>query len=462
MQSKFQVFKAFDRTPLRWVDADTYETLEAKLAGAAHVFKNKSLGLPKFERIRILNQSALRIEERQHEFAKLIASEGGKPLMDAKVEVTRAIDGLRNAADELRNFSGQEIPMGLTAASENRWAFTTKEPLGIVAAISAFNHPLNLIVHQVAPAVAVGCPVIIKPSSMTPLSCIELVKVLIESGLPKAWCQTLITEDNALAEALAVDTRIAFMSFIGSAKVGWYLKSKLAPGTRCALEHGGCAPLIVDKSADLKRAVTAVTKGGYYHAGQVCVSVQRVYVHKDVFKEFTDQLKDRVLKLKVGDPLSDETEVGPLIHPKETERVELWIEEAVSEGAELIGGGRVNAATLMPAILVKPSLHSKVSTQEIFGPVTCVFEFEKLSEAIASANDLPLAFQSSIFSQDIHSALEAAKDFEASAVMINDHTAFRTDWMPFAGLKQSGYGTGGIGPSMRDMTYEKMIVLGRS
>ena len=232
--------------------------------------------LPAFERKAVLLRTAALLGSDHEEFENLIAQEGGKPLIDARVEVVRAIDGLTIAAEELRNFAGREIPMGLTASSRDRWAFTTKEPIGIVAAISAFNHPLNLIVHQVAPAIAVGCPVIVKPAAAKPLCCLRLVDLLREAGLPVGWCQAVIISDDRLAERLATDPRIAFLSFVGSARVGWHLRSKLAPGTRCALEHGGAAPVIVDRCADLDLVIEPIVKGGYYHAGQVCVSIQRL------------------------------------------------------------------------------------------------------------------------------------------------------------------------------------------
>ena len=407
----------------------------------------------------MLQRAASLLEDRQEPFATLIAREGGKPISDAAVEVTRAIDGLRNAAEALRTFAGREIPMGLTPASDRRWAFTTKEPIGVVAAISAFNHPLNLIVHQVAPAIAVGCPVIVKPATATPLSCLELVKLFREAGLDESWCQTFITADNALAERLATDSRIAFLSFIGSARVGWHLHSRLAPGTRCALEHGGAAPVIVDRSANLDGVIEPIVKGGYYHAGQVCVSTQRIFVHQDIIGEFIDRLTARVARLRVGDPLLRDTEVGPLIDPRETSRVTSWTEEATSGAARLIGGGRYSETTLMPAVLIEPPADAKVSQLEIFGPVTCVYGFNQLDRAIEIANSLPFAFQASIFSTEIKPALRAAERLDASCVLINDHTAFRTDWMPFAGRRQSGYGVGGIPASMADMSQEKMVVL---
>jgi acyl-CoA reductase-like NAD-dependent aldehyde dehydrogenase len=458
MPLTLKVYQAFDRELIAEVAADDAAALDRKLGVAAKAFADRDAWLPAHQRMAILRKASELLQEDRDRFAMMIAREGGKPLTDAIVEVTRGIDGLVNAADELRNFAGREIPMGLTAASVNRWAFTTREPIGVVAAISAFNHPLNLVIHQIAPAIAVGCPVIIKPAATTPISCIEIVKLLWEAGLDERWCQTLITEDNALAEAFATDPRVAFLSFIGSAKVGWYLRSKLPPGTRCALEHGGAAPVIVDRSANVDAIVGTVVKGGYYHAGQVCVSVQRLFVHEELLTAFTDVLAAKVATLQVGDPTLKETEVGPLILPRETERVASWIKEATDAGTRQLGGGRMSETTLLPSVLLNPPADAKVSRLEVFGPLTCVYRYSELEEAIRIANSLPYAFQASVFSSDLSVALKAAKHLDASTVLVNDHTAFRTDWMPFAGRRQSGYGVGGIPWTMQEMADDKMVV----
>jgi acyl-CoA reductase-like NAD-dependent aldehyde dehydrogenase len=453
-----EVFQAFDRAPIAQLESDDAAALERKIGIATKLFADRSARLKPHQRMDILRRlGVLMLGKREH-FGRLIAREGGKPLTDALIEVDRAMDGVRNAVDALRTFGGQEIPMGLTAASDDRRAFTIVEPIGVVAAISAFNHPLNLIVHQVVPAVAVGCPVIIKPAPVTPLSCFDFVALLHEAGLPPGWCQTFLPETLELAEALVTDRRIAFVSFIGSARVGWYLRSKLPPGTRCALEHGGAAPAIVDKSAHLDRVIEPMVKGGYYHAGQVCVSTQRIYVHADLQDEFIDRFAARVAKLKVGDPVLADTEVGPLIASREADRVASWIAEAVAGGGRLIGGGRLSDTTLLPSIIVNPALDAKVSTLEVFGPTTCVYPFTRIDDAITAANALPTAFQASVFTEDLRVALDAAERLDASAVMVNDHTAFRTDWMPFAGRRESGYGVGGIPWTMHDMTERKMIV----
>lgn len=456
------VVQAFDRTPIAEIGVDDAAALERKLQAAERVFKDRDGWLKPHQRVAILRRLAALMEDRRDHLALQIAREGGKPLADAIVETTRAIDGVHNAADELRNFAGREIPMGLSAAAENRWAFTTKEPIGLVAAISAFNHPLNLIVHQVAPAIAVGCPVIVKPASTTPLSCLEFVALVHEAGLPEPWCQSFVPEGNDLAEQLATDRRVAFLSFIGSARVGWSLHAKLAHGARSALEHGGAAPAIVDRSADLDRIIEPIVKGGYYHAGQVCVSTQRVYVHRDIADDFTQRLIARVERLRTGDPTLRDTEVGPLILPREADRIAEWIKDAVEGGATLANGGtRLSETTLQPTVLLDPAADARISLQEVFGPVVAVYRYSDLDEAIARANALPTAFQASIFAQDIDVALRAANRLDASAVMINDPTAFRTDWMPFAGRRESGYGTGGIPYTMRDMTQEKMILMRR-
>ncbi|WP_027554220.1 aldehyde dehydrogenase family protein [Bradyrhizobium sp. Cp5.3] len=457
-----QVVQAFDRALFAEVPVDDADAMEVKIVAALGVLADRDGWLAPHVRAAVLRRAATLLDGRRDHFARQIAREGGKPLTDAIVEVTHAIDGLHCAADELRNFAGREIPMGLTAASSSRWAFTTREPIGVVFAISAFNHPLNLIVHQVAPAIAVGCPVIIKPASATPLSCLDLVALLREAGLPAAWCQTFIPRGSALAEQLACDPRISFLSFIGSASVGWRLHGKLAHGTRSALEHGGVAPAIVDRSINLDRVIEPLVKGGFYHAGQVCVSTQRIFVHEAIYNAFTESLVARVAKLRTGDPILLETEVGPLINPKEVDRVTDWIGEATAAGARrAIGGERLSATTMQPTVLLEPPADARVSREEVFGPVVCVYRYAQLDQAISQANSLRVPFQACVFSDDIDVALRASERLDASAVMINDPTTFRTDWMPFAGRREAGYAVGGIPYTMRDMTQEKMVVLHR-
>jgi len=431
--------------------------VDAMLSTAQALHKGGCLNVD--ERISILQKLADLVDAEHEDFSRLIANEGGKPIRDARVEVTRAVNGIHIAITEIKNSKGVEIPMDLSAAGAGHEAFTILEPIGVVVAVSAFNHPLNLSIHQIIPAVAAGCPVIIKPASVTPLCCMRLVELIQQAGLPDGWVQVALT-NRENSEKLVTDSRVGFFSFIGSAKVGWYLKSKLAPGTRCALEHGGVAPLIYDSYHDEESFVNGVVKASMYHSGQVCVSVQRVYVPQDRVEELAQKIAQVASEQVVGDAINEDSDLGPLISTKETDRIESWVNEAIAEGAVLVTGGkRINEISYQPTVLLNPDKRSKVSTQEIFAPVVCIYGYQSIDEAIEQANSLDVSFQSSIFSDDESLAMDVAKRLEASAVMINDYTTFRVDWMPFAGRKHSGYGIGGIGYSMRDMQEHKMIVI---
>ena len=433
---------------------------EQALANASKLFADKSAWLPAHERVAILERTAQLMQENFDQLVQLALSEGGKPLNDSRVEVARAIDGVKNCIECIRAEHGTEIPMRLNSASANRLAMTSREPIGVVMAVSAFNHPLNLIVHQVGPAVASGCPVIIKPATDTALSCFRFVELLREAGLPEAYCQAVAVTGNDIATDLVRDSRVAFFSFIGSARVGWMLKSKLAPGARCALEHGGIAPAIIAEDADLEKILPLLAKGGFYHAGQVCVSVQRILAPKSMAEHIARALAKLADAMVVGDPGNLETDVGPLIRHQETERVAQWVDEAVAAGAQLLSGGeKISNALYKPTVLLDPPAGTTISRNEVFGPVVCVYSYDTLEQAIAQANDVPFAFQASVMTRSIDTAMTAYKHLNASAVMVNDHTAFRVDWMPFAGLKQSGYGVGGIPYTYHDMQIEKMLVI---
>ena len=454
------VYSPYDGSRLANIATSGVAHVESAMAAAQAKFRDRDAWLSVPTRLSILEHTAELMESRAQELALLAASEGGKPLADSTVEVTRAIDGIRLCIDALRGEPGRVIPVGTTPATAGRLAFTQKEPIGVVVAVSAFNHPLNLIVHQVGPAVAAGCPVVVKPAADTPLSCLNFVELLHEAGLPREWCQAVVTDDLDTAEALVTDSRVAFFSFIGSAAVGWMLRSRLAPGARCALEHGGVAPVVLGSEFDLDAAVASVLKGGFYHAGQVCVSVQRVFAPSTAAGRFAEALADGARKLRVGDPTNEATEVGPLIRKAEVERVAEWVDEAVARGATLSCGGQaLSESCYAPTVLLDPPADARVSTHEIFGPVVCVYGYDDLDDALRRANALPTAFQAAVFSRNVDEAMRVCRRLDASAVMINDHTAFRDDAMPFAGLRESGLGVGGIPYTMEDMQIEKMLVL---
>ncbi len=457
--SKHTVTAPYDDSVIATMDTADMAAVETALQTASALFNDKKNWLAIPDRIAILQRTAVLMAEQAEQLAQEAALEGGKPLIDSRVEVARAIDGIHNCIDCMRNDSGREIPMGINPASQNHIAFTRKEPIGVVVAVSAFNHPLNLIIHQVGPAIATGCPVIIKPAEDTPLSCYRFVALLRQAGLPESWCQALVVENKEVASKLVTDSRVGFFSFIGSAAVGWMLRSKLAPGTRCALEHGGVAPVIIEADADLTDALPLLAKGGFYHAGQVCVSVQRIFCHHSIARKVAKQLSELAKQQIIGDPTLEQTQIGPLIRKHEVERIHDWVTQAVSEGAELLTGGVATGNCYAATVLYNPTDSSLVSQKEIFGPVICVYSYQSIDEALQRANALDVAFQAAVFTKDIDQALYVYSQLNASAVMINDHTAFRVDWMPFAGLRHSGLGVGGIPHTYEDMQIEKMAVI---
>ena len=455
-----EVHAPYDRSVIAEVETVNAEHIDQAMSVAYALHRDRRCWLPLHTRITILEKTAQIMTQDQDQLATEAAREGGKPLVDSKVEVSRAIDGIHLCIETLKTDQGDVIPTGMSITSAQRIAFTQKEPIGVVVAVSAFNHPLNLIVHQVAAAVAAGCPVIVKPAEDTPLSCLNFVKILRQAGLPSEWCQAVVPESIEVAEKLVTDARVGFFSFIGSAKVGWMLRSKLAPGVRCALEHGGAAPVIVAEDADLNNTIAKLGKGGFYHAGQVCVSVQRVFAHKNIFNSVVDKISAYAQQQRIGDPTLADTEVGPLIRPAELKRIDAWVKEAISEGAQCTTGGKLVSETCYECtVLSNPSVKSKVSIAEIFGPVICIYEYEDIAQALKQANALPFSFQAAVFTSNIDTAMHIYKHIDASAVMLNDHTAFRIDGMPFAGLKQSGLGVGGIPYTIEDMQVNKMLVM---
>jgi len=459
MDNNVSIFAPYDNQLIKELELTSAEQLEAAISLAHDYFIDRDKWLAPHERIAILQRIIDIMKSRIPELTKIAAQEGGKPYMDSLAEVERAINGVQIAMEHIAQIKGEQIPMGLTPASINRIAYTFKEPIGVVSSISAFNHPLNLIIHQTIPAIAVGAPVIIKPSLTTPLSCLSFMDILYEAGLPKGWCQAVLCNRD-IAQQLVTDKRISFLSFIGSARVGWQLRSKLTEGAHCALEHGGAAPVIVEPDADLDDMLPALLKGGFYHAGQVCVSVQRVFVHESLCDSVANKLAEMAQTLIVGDPLDKKTEVGPLILPREVDRIHDWVTEAISAGAScLCGGQRISQSCYQPTVLLNPPQHVRVSTEEIFGPVVCIYSYTDRLQAIEQANALNYSFQAAVYTKDIDVAMDTVNRLNANAVMVNEHTAFRVDWMPFGGRKSSGMGVGGIQYSMHEIMQDKMMVI---
>eukprot|EP00767_Chilomastix_cuspidata_P008089 gnl/Chilomastix_cuspidata/9120.p1 GENE.gnl/Chilomastix_cuspidata/9120~~gnl/Chilomastix_cuspidata/9120.p1 ORF type:complete len:464 (-),score=-39.67 gnl/Chilomastix_cuspidata/9120:2-1393(-) len=454
-----EVKSPYDDSVVGEVPFTSIEGVEKAIDIAHEKFLDVDNWIPKFKRVEILEKLMEIMSSQIEELTILCASEGGKPYIDSKVEVQRAINGVKIAIEQIGLQEGHEIAMGHTASSANRMAYTMKEPIGVVAAISAFNHPFNLAIHQVIPALAVGCPVIIRPATQTPMSAVRLIELLKEAGLPDGWAQAVVC-DRQGGELLVTSPKTAFFTFIGSGPVGWYLNSKSSPGTRSALEHGGVAPVIVEPDADIDAMIPDLGKGGFYHAGQVCVSVQRVYVHESIVDDVASRLTDYASKLVVGNQLDPKTEVGPLINNAEVDRVEEWVNEAVTKGGKILTGGkRISNSCYEPTVILNPSDDAIVSQKEVFGPVVIIYSYSDINEAISRANSLDVSFQAAVFTKNIDTALKSVKKLNGTTIMVNDHTAFRVDWMPFGGAKTSGLGLGGIPDSMNEMQNQKMMVI---
>jgi acyl-CoA reductase-like NAD-dependent aldehyde dehydrogenase len=459
MSTIVEVHSPFDGAHVGQVAASSAQDIERALATAHALFRDRRQWLPKQQRIAILKRAAEIITSRREAIARQAAHEGGKPYRDSLIEVDRGIDGIQICIDELRTQGGHVIPMDLNATSAGRVAFTQYEPIGVVVGVSAFNHPFNLVIHQVAPAIAVGAPVIVKPAPATPLSCKTLIDIFHEAGLPPGWAQMVLPTDLDLATRLVADSRVGFLSFIGSAAVGWMLRSKLAPGARCALEHGGVAPVIVSHDADLEMALPRLARGSFWHAGQACVGVQRVFCHSSVATAVADGIAKLGERMVIGDPLLATTDVGPLITHKEVDRVASWVDAAVSGGAKLVSGGRkLSSSCYANTVLLNPALDADVTRKEVFGPVVSVYSCDDLDAAIGLANDLPYSFQAAVFTRNIDTAMHCYRHLDGTAVMVNENTLFRVDWMPFGGARASGHGMGGMPHTMSDMQTEKMMV----
>ena len=458
-----QVFSPYDNSEIGEVECINESDVENVIDIASKAFLNSTL-CSKENRIEIFKKVSVEIKAKADFFSKLIALEGGKPLKDAQIEVSRAIEGLEMCASAIQTSHGKEIPMGLSEASKSKVAFTQKFPVGPVFAISAFNHPLNLIVHQIGPAIAAGCPIIIKPALDTPCSCYELIKLFYENGLPQELCQMINTNDNNITQKFVMDTRISFLSFIGSAKVGWKLKSMMPPGCMCALEHGGVAPVVIDKDYNYQNDLYKILRGAFYHAGQVCVSIQNIFVNKKIINNFSEEIVANAKKLKVGDPLLIETDVGPLIRNQEVNRVEKIVDETLSSkmGELLLGGKRISNSLFECTILRDTDPNSKVFKNEIFGPVINILEYDEMDDVINLINQSQFGFQSSLFSNNMHNIFYFYEKVQAKTVLINEQTAFRVDWMPFGGIKNSGEGEGGIFYSYEDMLYNKLLIIDKS
>jgi acyl-CoA reductase-like NAD-dependent aldehyde dehydrogenase len=417
--------------------------------------------LPAWKRAEILDNAANRLAARREEFATVIAREAAKPIKTARIEVDRAVGTFRFAAVEARTLVGEVVAMDAIPAGEGKFGFTMRVPIGVVGAIAPFNFPLNLVVHKVGPAIAAGCAVVLKPASQTPFSSILLARMLIdECGLPAEWLSVVTGGGSTVGNALVDHPDVALLTFTGSPDVGWGIRAR-APRKRVGLELGNNAPIIIEPDGDWKTAAAKIRVAGFSHAGQSCISTQRILVHESIATNFLDELVRQVSTLVVGDPLDENTDVSSLISASERDRVHSWIDEAVAEGARVVLGGEITPEGLLrPTIVVDARPSMKICAKEVFGPVVAVSTYSDVADALRIANDSDFGLQAAIFTSNIGTALNAVRTLDFGGVVVNDVPTFRADQQPYGGLRDSGNTREGPAYSVREMTEIRMVILG--
>jgi acyl-CoA reductase-like NAD-dependent aldehyde dehydrogenase len=411
--------------------------------------------LPAHKRAEVLVRVAAALGRRHDEVARLISDEAGKPMKAARVEAQRAMSTYTFAAVEARKLAGEMVPMDAAQAGEGKLAFTLRRPIGIVGAISPFNFPLNLVAHKLAPALAAGCAVVLKPASQTPLSALLLAELEQEAGLPPGWVNVVVGKASEIGDVLVEDERVKLITFTGSSGVGWELKRR-APKKRVNLELGNATPVIVAADAEVAPAAAKVAQNAFSFAGQSCISVQRVYVERGVYDDFVAALLPLVDALKVGDPADEDTDVGPVIDEGARERILDWIESA---HGEVLTGGSLDCELIRPTVIANPSAEDKVSCEEVFGPVCTVTAVDSVEDAIRLANGTRYGLQAGIFTSSLDTALRAAQGLEFGGVTVNEAPTFRSDQMPYGGVKDSGNTREGPRYAVREMTEERLVVV---
>ena len=432
---------------------------EVERAVANAVAMHRAGPLPAWRRAEILDRAAHLLSERTEHFAHIVAEEAAKPIKTARVEARRAVSTFTFAAAEARRLTGEMVPLDAADVGEGKLGFTLRLPVGVVGAISPFNFPLNLVAHKLAPAIAAGCPVVLKPASQTPLSAITLAELLLdECGLPSGHLNVVTGSGGTVGNAIVDDPDIALITFTGSPEVGWGIKAR-APRKKVGLELGNNAPVIIEPDGDVTSAAAKIAIAGFSHAGQSCISTQRVYLHEEIADAFLDELLPRVDALVVGDPLDETTDVSALISTGERTRVEAWIDEAVAGGAKLAAGGVERNGVLAPTVLTDVQPEMKVCSQEVFGPVVVVQTYTDVDDAFRLANETRYGLQAAIFTRDLPLALRAARELDFGGVLVNEVPTWRTDQMPYGGVRDSGNTREGPHYAVHEMTEARLIVL---
>jgi acyl-CoA reductase-like NAD-dependent aldehyde dehydrogenase len=429
-------------------------------AVAVALERHRSGALPAHERAEILDRAVVALADHQEELAQSISAEAAKPISTARIEAARSLDTFRFAAVAARTLTGEMIPMEASGPGTGKLGFTLRLPVGVLAAISPFNFPLNLVAHKVGPAIAAGCPVVLKPASQTPFSSIRLAEMLIEEcGLPADYLQVVTGGGGTVGNAIVDHPDVALITFTGSPEVGWGIRARAAR-KRVGLELGNNAPVIIEADGDWRTAAAKIKVAGFSHAGQSCISTQRVLVHRSIAEEFTTDLVDHVNTLVVGDPMDEATDVSALISEGERDRVEAWVQEAAAEGATIATGGRrQDDGVLLPTVIAGATPSMKVCAKEVFGPVVTVTAYDTLDEAIALANDTEYGLQAAIFTCDITKALKAVRALDFGGVLVNEVPTWRADQQPYGGLRDSGNTREGPAFTIKEMTEIRMVVI---
>ena len=451
-----EIKNPYNQEPIGLVHQAGEEEVEQAIREAVKGFEDLRR-LPAYLRSEALQKITDGIKDRKEEFARMICREAGKPVADARIEVGRAILNFQTAAEEAKRLTGEVIPMDLAAGSESRFGIVRRFPIGPVLGITPFNFPLNLVGHKIAPAIASGNSIVIKPATQTPMTALMLAQVISRAGLPPG-AVSILPCGNDLAEKMVLDPRFKVLSFTGSAKVGWMLKAK-AGKKRVLLELGGNAGVIIHDDADLEYAATRCAAGGFAYAGQSCISVQRIYVQQRVMKPFLDRFVSKVAALKSGDPMDEATNVGPLIDTAAVERTEQWVAEAVRQGARVLAGGRRKGPMFEPTVLTNVTSVMKVCSEEAFAPLVTVMPYGAFEEAVAAMNNSAYGLQAGVFTNDIKNLFYAYENLEVGGVMHNETSSYRIDPMPYGGIKDSGLGREGVRYAIEEMTELKLLAM---
>ncbi|MFJ8265950.1 aldehyde dehydrogenase family protein [Peribacillus asahii] len=442
------------------VPAATIEEVELALQ-SAYAARKTMASMPSHQRATILENLVKLLEQRSEEAAQIIAMEAAKPLSTARGEVARTIQTYKFSAEEAKRIHGETIPVDAAPGGEGKIAYTVREPIGVVAAITPFNFPMNLVAHKVGPAIASGNTVILKPARQTPLSAYFLAELLQEAGLPAGALNVVTGSGSTIGEKLVTDERVQKVSFTGSPEVGIGIRNK-AGLKRVTLELGSNAAVIIDRDADIDKIIPRCVSGAFGFQGQVCISLQRVYVHEDIYTTFVEKFVAATQKLVLGDPLDTATDVSALISPQDVQRSLDWIEEAKQQGAKIVTGGKAEGNILFPTVLLNVDSTMKVSCQEVFAPIVLINPFSSVEEAIELVNNSRYGLQAGIYTMNIHTAFDAAQQLHVGGVIINDIPTFRLDHMPYGGVKESGTGREGIKYAIEEMTEQKLIVFNRN